>query len=269
MNEKVALGKSALYRDSYAPELLEPIGRDLSRSNLFQAALPFTGVDIWTAYELSWLTPRGKPQVAIAEFEFPFDSKSIVESKSFKYYLNSLNQTVYSSWLDVRSLLIRDLSRACGGEVNVRLCGLDDALPLDRLSGNCVDGLDVEIDGYMPSASLLALEGEQSVSDVQMYSHLLKSNCPVTGQPDWASVWVEYSGKKICPSSFLRYVISYRQHQDFHENCVEKFFKDITDTCQPEALSVYARYTRRGGLDINPFRTNCGRAVPARRLSRQ
>lgn len=269
MNEKIALGRPTLYTDSYAPELLESIERGLSRSNLFPVVLPFTGVDIWTAYELSWLESNGKPQVAIAEFEFPADSKFIIESKSFKYYLNSLNQTVYSNRQSLKESLKRDLSLACGGKVGVQLYGLDDALPFERFSGSCVDNLDLELDEYTPSASLLALESAESVSGVQMYSHLLKSNCPVTGQPDWASVWVEYSGGKICPSSFLRYVVSYRQHQDFHESCVEKIFNDIAKACQPKALSVYARYTRRGGLDINPFRTSCHRAVPTRRLSRQ
>lgn len=269
MKNNIELGESALYPERYDASLLEPIARNLSRDTLQLASpLPFDGVDIWTGYELSWLTPSGKPQVAIAEFEFLADSTHIVESKSFKYYLNSFNQTIFQDWAAVQKTLIGDLQKNSGAEVKVSLFTPDQFTTSTGLVGMCVDDIDVSVDHYIPDRDLLKTTAERVINQ-QLYSHLLKSNCPVTGQPDWASVWIEYSGEKISPDSFLRYIISYRQHQDFHENCVERIFNDIAHQCSTESLSVYARYTRRGGLDINPFRSDSKRELPFRRVARQ
>ncbi len=269
MTNNISLGQKSLYPDTYDASLLEPIARQLSRSELgLSGDLPFQGADIWTGYELSWLGKSGKPEVAIAEFSFPVTSTNIIESKSFKYYLNSFNQTIFDSWEHVQKTLVRDLSLTSDGQVGVILYPLEAFANPDKFSGTCVDSFDVSIDQYLPAPSLLECSEDQ-VTQCGLYSHLLKSNCPVTGQPDWASVWIEYSGKKISPESFLKYVVSYRQHQDFHENCVERIFCDVLQQCECDELSVYARYTRRGGLDINPFRTNVERVIPFKRVVRQ
>ena len=298
---KVLLGEDALYIDKYQPDLLNPIARSLSREKPSGSPLAdFSGVDIWTAYELSWINARGKPVVAVGRFDFDASSVSIIESKSFKYYLNSLNQSVFDSEEQLQNTLSNDLSKACGGRVSVLLRPIDkaqdffylqedglqkDGLQKDGLQkggleggathgsglpGKCIDELDISASVYQPNAELLTLcKSTSLVEGDRLYSHLLKSNCPVTGQPDWATLWVEYSGRKIDEEGLLKYVISYRQHQDFHENCVEQIFTDIKLHCKPEKLTVYARYTRRGGLDINPFRTDCNLPVPAFRVLRQ
>ncbi|MFL0799946.1 MAG: NADPH-dependent 7-cyano-7-deazaguanine reductase QueF [Agarilytica sp.] len=269
MTNNITLGQKSLYPDTYDASLLEPISRQLSRAELgLDEVLPFHGADIWTGYELSWLGTSGKPEVAIAEFSFPAASANIIESKSFKYYLNSFNQTKFDSWEHVQNTLVQDLSLKADGQVEVSLFPLEDFADPEKNSGDCVDRLEVNIDQYSPSPGLLK-SSETKVTKHGLYSHLLKSNCPVTGQPDWASVWIEYSGKEISPESFLRYVVSYRQHQDFHENCVERIFCDLLQQCECDELSVYARYTRRGGLDINPFRTNVEREIPFKRVARQ
>lgn len=267
----IKLGEESLYVDQYDASLLAPIARSQSRDGLSitrEPSLPFTGVDLWTGYELSWLNLKGKPQVAIVEFEFDCDSLNIIESKSFKYYLNSFNQTPFKSRESVIQTLTHDLQDAASGRVSVRLFDLDDYRQTSPLPGVCVDDLDIEVDQYQASGAILNTLAE-SVQDEALYSHLLKSNCPVTGQPDWATIWVEYSGLKICQESFLQYVISFRQHQDFHENCVEKIFMDLQKYCLCSDLSVYARYTRRGGLDINPYRTSTSNDLPLVRLARQ
>ena len=266
----IKLGEKALYVDKYDPTLLEPIPRAASRSVLFGSnKVPFSGGDLWTSYELSWLDSSGKPHVAIAEFEFSYDSLAIVESKSFKYYLNSFNQTVFASRDEVKTVLEKDLSQAAEGSVKVVLFALDEYRQVSSLSGQCVDDLPLSVSVYESESALLEVRSDVLVQDQAIYSHLLKSNCPVTGQPDWASVWVKYSGAEILPESFLKYVVSFRKHQDFHENCVEKIFSDILSVCQPEMLTVCARYTRRGGLDINPYRTNTAEAVSPVRTARQ
>lgn len=267
---KIQLGAESLYPDRYDANLLEPIPRDQSRSKLVVDGeeLPFAGTDYWTAYEVSWLNSQGLPQVAIAEFDFPAESKNIVESKSFKYYLNSFNKTEFKTWAKVTKTLSKDLSTAVSAEVKVKLFTLEEGLHEDSLTGKCVDKLDVKIDTYQVNTGYLQVVGDD-VRREQLYSHLLKSNCPVTGQPDWATVWIEYNGNQISEEGFLKYIVSFRDHQDFHENCVEKIFTDILERCSPRKLSVYARYTRRGGLDINPYRTNCNRSLPFKRLSRQ
>lgn len=268
------LGQQTQYISTYAPELLFPIPRQQARQSLSldSASLPFYGVDIWTGYELSWLDERGKPVVAVAEFEIPFDSPSIVESKSFKLYLNSLNQTRFANIEQVKNTLVNDLSLAIGAAVGVKMESLPARYLLTavtELDGLCIDDLPVEVEHYHPAPELLTADAGQVV-DEKLVSHLLKSNCPVTGQPDWASVQVSYSGPKIDRDALLRYIISFREHQDFHEHCVERMFVDILTRCQPRALSVYARYTRRGGLDINPFRSTDIHALPPEvRLVRQ
>lgn len=269
MTTKIQLGQQAKYVSQYSPHLLHPIARSQSRDALLAGAkLPFSGVDIWTAYEMSWLDGNGKPQVATGDFVFPAESEAIVESKSFKYYLNSFNQTRFKSWRAVRDTIAKDLSKAVNAPVEVELQKLNRAQAIDMLPGECIDECEAVIDTYHPDVSLLKT-GERTFAEKMVYSHLLKSNCPVTGQPDWASVWIKYSGTEIVSESLLKYIVSFREHQDFHENCVEKIFCDITRQCKLEKLTVYARYTRRGGLDINPFRTNCAEPVPEFRVIRQ
>lgn len=270
--ETVLLGKPQAYTDTYSPRLLCPLARAESRRQLLPETetLPFRGQDLWTAYELSWLDAQGKPQVAMAEFTVPADSPCLIESKSFKYYLNSLNQSQFSSWKALSETLAQDLSEAAGAEVGVELYSLGVEMVITtHLPGQCVDDLEIKHPVYQPDASLLSIDAGQTEVSEALFSHLLKTNCPVTGQPDWATLWVQYSGPRIDPASLLAYIVSFRQHQDFHENCVEKIFCDLQKHCEAEELTVYARYTRRGGLDINPFRTNTELPVPAWRLLRQ
>ena len=267
-SHKPRLGEVTDYPERYDPELLVSIPRQEGRSLLPNVG-GFKGVDRWTAYELSWLDVRGKPQVMIAEFSVPCDSPNIVESKSFKLYLNSLNQARFQSRLELQATLARDLATGFGVAIEIQMFSLDEyaGLGLTRFPGQCIDELDIETGDNEPCPSLLKT-GTATVTE-QLYSHLLKSNCPVTGQPDWASVLIGYSGRQIDHSGLLRYLVSFRQHQDFHEHCVERIFADLMTQCRPESLTVYARYTRRGGLDINPYRTT-GQALPGfDRLARQ
>lgn len=266
------LGKTTAYVEKYAPALLFPIPRIAKREEIgVPAALPFFGADIWNAYELSWLTPRGKPQVALAVATVPADSPNIIESKSFKLYLNSFNQTRLDSVDELKRRLVDDLSAAAGGRVGVQLI-LPEAFGQQRvaeLEGYCIDNLDVDIDTYQPTPTLLHTLDEPAVEET-LTSNLLKSNCLVTGQPDWGSVQIRYRGAPIARDGLLKYLISFRQHNEFHEQCVERIFMDIMRQCRPQALAVYARYTRRGGLDINPFRTSFTQAGPANvRTARQ
>lgn len=249
------LGEKTEYPDHYDPGLLVSIPRAEGRATLPFPATAF-GCDFWTAYEISWLDPRGKPVVAIGEFRVPCDTSHIVESKSLKLYLNSLNQERFESRDRVRGLLESDLSPAFGGEVEVRFFGVDEysAQGFHQFAGTCIDDLDVGCDNYHPDAALLGIAGDGEVAET-LHSHLLKSNCPVTGQPDWASVEISYTGKPMDRAGLLRYLVSFRGHQGFHENCVEHIFCDLLHFCRPRQLSVMARYTRRGGLDINPFRS--------------
>lgn len=266
------LGQKTAYISSYDASLLFPIARSESRKLLdIVTDLPFYGYDIWTGYELSWLNSKGKPEVAVAEFKIPCNSPSIIESKSFKLYLNSFNQTCFSDLDAVKTILIKDLSAAAGVaiEVNLQRLGVSNLLIDTVYDALCLDDLDIDVDSYHPDPSLLMTESSEEVTEI-LCSHLLKSNCPVTGQPDWASLFIEYSGAKINHENLLRYVISFREHQDFHEHCVERVFVDLLRMCKPKALSVYARYTRRGGLDINPFRSTKLDAEPSvGRLLRQ
>lgn len=265
---ELKLGQAQAYVEHYDASLLQAIPRDLSRRHLAHAE--FFGADVWTAYELSWLAPGGKPQVAIAEFTVPASSPNLIESKSFKYYLNSLNQTEVASWEALQSLLIRDLSAVAGADINVRLFDLEafaerrqaaapEAILLDKLP----------LEAHISELRTDILRVTDAPFSGVWCSHLLKSNCPVTGQPDWASIWVGWQGRGLKPESLLSYIVSYRQHQDFHESCVERMFTDLLSVGQPQNLWVYARYTRRGGLDINPFRSLQPMDVPAWLAPRQ
>ena len=254
------LGRASEYRSEYAPELLFPISRQQKRDELglTPGNLPFVGEDLWNAYELSWLNARGKPVVAIGEFRVPAASPYLIESKSLKLYLNSLNQTRFGCLAEVETCIARDLSAAAGAPVAVWLTDLSDR-PLRQIAypqGECLDELDIEVDRYQPLPEILRVEAGREVEDELLYSHLLKSNCLVTGQPDWGMVCVRYSGAAISREALLRYVISFREHNEFHEQCVERIFCDILSLCAPRRLEVWARYTRRGGLDINPYRAS-------------
>ncbi|WP_426175769.1 NADPH-dependent 7-cyano-7-deazaguanine reductase QueF [Massilia sp. TWR1-2-2] len=253
------LGKPSAYQTHYAPELLFPIPRQGKRDELqLTGTLPFFGVDIWNAYEVSWLNMRGKPQVAIATITAPADSPNIVESKSFKLYLNSFNQTRLANEEALLALLREDLATGFGAPVQVALTLPENfsTLKMGELDGVLLDRLDLEVDQYSPAPSRLSANHHEAPVDEKLVSHLLKSNCLVTGQPDWASVQIHYVGPQIDQEGLLRYLIGFREHNEFHEQCVERIFVDIMRECRPQKLAVYARYTRRGGLDINPWRTN-------------
>ena len=253
------LGQATEYPTAFAPDLLFSIPRMQSRLGLaIDSELPFYGYDRWTAYELSWLNPKGKPEMRVAEFVIDAASPSIVESKSFKLYLNSFNQTIFANEQAVVEQLRKDLSAGFGASVEVDLFELEDIsgrLRIEAIDGQCLDTLDVDIAHYEPQTKLLQT-AQEHVENHLVCSHLLKTNCPITDQPDWASVYIEYTGQKIEPEALLKYIVSFRQHQGYHENCVEQIFTDIKKYCQAERLTVYARYTRRGGLDINPLRSD-------------
>lgn len=264
------LGQDVAYPDTYDPGLLFAISRATNRRAL---TLPDTwhGADIWNAYELSWLNTRGKPVVATGEFIFPWNSPQLIESKSFKLYLNSFNQERIANTRDLEQRLKDDLSAAAGAPVGVSITPLNTEVRIEcaPLQGECIDDLDVTIRDYRPAPDLLnCIEGSDIVTET-LTSDLLKSNCPVTGQPDWASVQISYTGKAIDRASLLAYIVSLRQHTEFHEHCIEKMYSDIQQACAPSALTVYARYTRRGGLDINPWRSSSAATIQNIRTPRQ
>lgn len=268
------LGKKSEYCCTYQPSLLFAITRLGKRSELgIVGELPFFGEDIWNAYEISWLNSFGLPQVAIGEFRVPSTTPHIVESKSLKLYLNSFNQTTFNSLCQVEETIQRDLSRLVGSPIGVQLRKLDKARAINQLNAQCIDSVDVVINQYDYDATLLKVtdtqSGKQNVVEESLCSHLLKSNCLITNQPDWASVLIQYKGVKISHRSILKYLVSFRTHNEFHEQCVERIFCDLTERCKPQQLTVYARYTRRGGLDINPWRSNCVESMENIRLSRQ
>jgi len=277
--EQSLLGKPAAYSDQYDPTLLFPIPRATKRVELgLSGQPPFFGADLWTAYELSWLTPRGKPQVAIAHVTVPCETPHIVESKSFKLYLNSFSNTPFPCLDAVRERLRADLTEAVwrgqtpGASVGVHMLSPDDfgRERIAELEGLCLDRLNIDCDRYTPAPEYLTAAFHEAPLEETLTSHLLKSNCLVTGQPDWGSVQVHYSGPQIDQGGLLRYLVSFRNHNEFHEQCVERIFMDIWRQCRPIKLSVYARYTRRGGLDINPWRTSHpGALPPQQRTARQ
>ncbi|ELS8947313.1 NADPH-dependent 7-cyano-7-deazaguanine reductase QueF [Vibrio fluvialis] len=269
----LTLGKKTEYANQYDPSLLQPVPRSLNRNDLnLGDELPFLGCDIWTLYELSWLNDKGLPQVAIGEVAIPATSANLIESKSFKLYLNSFNQTRFADWAEVQACLQKDLS-ACAGEsvqVEVKPLAAYTAQPIVTMQGECIDDQDIEISSYDFDDTLLAEASSDEIVEETLHSHLLKSNCLITNQPDWGSVEIAYRGPKIDREALLRYIVSFREHNEFHEQCVERIFTDISRYCHPEHLTVLARYTRRGGLDINPFRSS-HQAAPAnnQRMARQ
>ncbi|QAV22500.1 NADPH-dependent 7-cyano-7-deazaguanine reductase QueF [Proteus hauseri] len=269
----LSLGKETQYHEQYNAELLQGVPRSLNRDalSLNTENLPFHGGDIWTLYELSWLNNKGLPQVAIGYVELDATSENLIESKSFKLYLNSFNQTRFDNWEAVEKILRQDLTSCAKGSVNLSLYPLSHftSQPIIDFAGECIDNQDIEINNYQFDTQWL----NQSTTDIfveeTLVSHLLKSNCLITNQPDWGSVMIQYKGKKIDREKLLRYLVSFRQHNEFHEQCVERIFNDIMQLCSPETLTVYARYTRRGGLDINPWRSNCEFVPENGRLARQ
>src|SRR5690554_865090 len=266
------LGKATEYPEHYNPALLQPVPRALNREPLgiHAAELPFYGTDTWTAYELSWLNANGLPQVAVAEIDVPVTSPNLIESKSFKLYLNSFNQEQLDTWQTLHDRLTEDLSACAGEPVKVRLFSLRDyALRgLNVPDGESLDALPIRIDTYDYDPNLLTF-GSQAEVEETLYSDLLKSNCLITNQPDWGSVTIRYKGRQIDRSSLLRYVVSFRSHNEFHEQCVERIFTDIQRLLKPLELSVEARYTRRGGLDINPIRSTNEDSARMQRTVRQ
>ena len=265
-----SLGHEVAYPSHYDAGLLFPIPRAAGRAEIGIAdgapgsspgqALPFIGHDRWHAYEISWLDVRGKPHVATATFTVPCDSPNLVESKSLKLYLNSLNAERFNSEEALRERVAFDLSARAGADVAV-VFGLPPMVQAE--AGESIDLLDIDIDDYGPPNPAHLSADPAQVIEESLTSHLLKSNCPVTGQPDWASVVFSYRGPRIDRAGLLRYLVSFRDHAGFHEQCVEQIFHDLLTHCRPQALSVEARYTRRGGLDINPWRATSGFPPPA------
>ena len=278
--EQSQLGRASAYADQYDAGLLFPIPRAAQRDAMGIASdrLPFFGADLWTAFELSWLNARGKPQLAIAHFTIPCETPNIIESKSFKLYLNSFNSTVFANLQAVRERLRADLGEAVwrgsdrSAGIGVKLLAPEvfDQEPVYELDGLDLDRLDIECTQYQPAPELLSADLTQPPVTEALTSRLLKSNCLVTGQPDWGSVQIRYNGPPIDQAGLLAYIVSFRNHNEFHEPCAERIFTDIWKRCQPTQLAVYARYTRRGGLDINPFRASWPQALPANiRMARQ
>ena len=272
----LTLGKTTSYVAQYTPDLLQGVPRSLNRNDLAldQGKLPFNGEDLWYGYELSWLNSKGKPVVAVAEFCFPCTSENLIESKSFKLYLNSFNQTRFDSRESVQKALIQDLSGVAKGDVEMALFNVDNCPPLAiaPINSLCIDDEDIAVDDYDFDPRQLEnaqQTGSDDIREEALVSHLLKSNCLITNQPDWASIFIEYKGRAISHAALLRYLISFRQHNEFHEQCVERIFCDLQQYCQLEALTVYARYTRRGGLDINPYRSTGNNRAPKIRTLRQ
>lgn len=270
--EQSQLGKTSAYADQYDAGLLFPIPRTIKREEIgITDALPFFGADLWTAFELSWLNQRGKPQVALAHFTIPCETPNIIESKSFKLYLNSFNNSRFDSLETVQARLREDINEALWrgaaarlSSASVRVMAADhfEFQQVQELEGLSLDRLDIECSDYTPRPDLLKADHENPPVSETLVSHLLKSNCLVTDQPDWGSVQISYTGAAIDQEGLLRYIVSFRNHNEFHEQCVERIFMDIMRQCQPLKLSVYARYTRRGGLDINPLRTSHPMAIP-------
>ncbi len=273
--EQSQLGKNSAYIDQYDASLLFPIPRATKRAEIGIEAegrgkVPFFGADLWTAFELSWLNTKGKPQVALAHFTVPCETPNIVESKSFKLYLNSFNNTRFADAQAVRDRLRTDISEAVwrGSDrpstVGVRLVLPEefDREPVHEIDGLSLDRLDLECIHYSPAPELLTAAFDEAPVTEVLTSNLLKSNCLVTGQPDWGTVQISYSGPQIDQAGLLQYIVSFRNHNEFHEQCVERIFMEVWRRCKPIKLTVYARYTRRGGLDINPFRTSHPGALP-------
>ena len=256
--ETSELGKETTYEHTYNPDRLYMILRAGKREEIGvnPDLLPFKGFDLWNHYEVSWLNPKGKPIVATAEIMYDCNSPYLVESKSLKLYFNSLNNMQYNSVTEVEHIVQSDLQTGLGTDVSVKISPIiASKQPSIRtsFSGECLDGLDVMCTTYLVEPNYLFFE-EKQVEET-LYSDLLKSNCLVTDQPDWGSVQITYKGKKINREGLLKYLVSFRNHNEFHEQCIERIFVDILRICKPDSLTVYGRYTRRGGLDINPYRS--------------
>ncbi|WP_226385862.1 NADPH-dependent 7-cyano-7-deazaguanine reductase QueF [Haemophilus sp. Marseille-P9675] len=271
--KSLKLGQKTEYASQYDRALLQPVPRALNRDGLgITQNQPFTiGADIWTAYEISWLNEKGLPQVAIADIYLDYQSQNLIESKSFKLYLNSFNQSKFADVNAVQQTMQRDLIECAQGDVKVRLnpVAVYDSQKINHLQGDCIDEQDIEITSYEFNADWLKDCVSDEIVEEKLVSHLLKSNCLITNQPDWGTLHIHYIGKKIDHEKLLRYVVSFRQHNEFHEQCVERIFCDLMYYAKPEKLTVYARYTRRGGLDINPFRSNFENLPENLRLARQ
>ena len=271
--KSLKLGQKTEYASQYDRTLLQPVPRALNRDGLdITQNQPFTiGADIWTAYEISWLNEKGLPQVAIADIYLDYQSQNLIESKSFKLYLNSFNQSKFADVNAVQQTMQRDLSECAQGDVKVRLnpVAVYDSQKINHLQGDCIDEQDIEITSYEFNADWLKDCVSDEIVEEKLVSHLLKSNCLITNQPDWGTLHIHYVGNKIDHEKLLRYVVSFRQHNEFHEQCVERIFCDLMHYAKPEKLTVYARYTRRGGLDINPFRSNFENLPENLRLARQ
>ena len=271
--KSLKLGQKTEYASQYDRTLLQPVPRALNRDGLgITQNQPFTiGADIWTAYEISWLNEKGLPQVAIADIYLDYQSQNLIESKSFKLYLNSFNQSKFADFNSVQQTMQRDLSECAQGDVKVRLnsVAVYNSQKIDHLQGDCIDEQNIEITSYEFNADWLKDCVSDEIVEEKLVSHLLKSNCLITNQPDWGTLHIHYVGKKIDHEKLLRYVVSFRQHNEFHEQCVERIFCDLMHYAKPEKLTVYARYTRRGGLDINPFRSNFENLPENLRLARQ
>ncbi len=268
--ENAPLGKTSAPAHAYDPSLLYPLARPVLWRERGHAAMPWQGTDLWTAWELSWLAPGGVPRVAVAEFAVPCDSPCLIESKSLKLYLGSLSDTVFPDADALAATVRADLSAAAGAPVGVMVQGLGAAAQARVEPDNavCIDAAADSADTSRLSPD--CLQADPAVQRTELLvSHLLRSNCPVTGQPDWASIWIAYQGPAIAHDSLLRYLVSWRHHQGFHEQCVEGIYLDILSRCQPRQLSVYARYLRRGGLDINPWRSSETAQPPPWRAWRQ
>ena len=267
------LGQNTEYKSQYDASLLQPVPRRLNREGLgIVEQQPFNqGADVWTCYELSWLNPHGLPQVAIADVEIDFKSENLIESKSFKLYLNSFNQTKFASIEEVEQTITRDLSQCASGQVSVKIHKLADYTNqlIVNFAGECIDEQEIQIESYTFSNQYLENIAEDEIVEETLVSHLLKSNCLITSQPDWGSVQIHYVGKRLNREKLLRYLVSFREHNEFHEQCVERIFTDLMQFAKPEKLTVYARYTRRGGLDINPFRSNFESVPVNLRMARQ
>ncbi|WP_315569595.1 NADPH-dependent 7-cyano-7-deazaguanine reductase QueF [Haemophilus parahaemolyticus] len=271
--KSLKLGQKTEYASQYDRTLLQPVPRALNRDGLgITQNQPFTiGADIWTAYEISWLNEKGLPQVAIADIYLDYQSQNLIESKSFKLYLNSFNQSKFADFNAVQQTMQRDLIECAQGDVKVRLnpVAVYDSQKINHLQGDCIDEQDIQITSYEFNADWLKDCVSDEIVEEKLVSHLLKSNCLITNQPDWGTLYIHYIGKKINHEKLLRYVVSFRQHNEFHEQCVERIFCDLMHYAKPEKLTVYARYTRRGGLDINPFRSNFENLPENLRLARQ
>ncbi|MGI9203680.1 MAG: NADPH-dependent 7-cyano-7-deazaguanine reductase QueF [Woeseiaceae bacterium] len=271
MNPENPLGNTTRYPTEYAPEVLFAVPREESRAMLLKgAALPFHGTDIWNVWELSWLDTSGKPIVATAAISVDAGSTNIVESKSLKLYLNSLAMTRFESTEEIRQVIVGDLARTVIGDigVDIRTATNSTSGSIDQLPGTCIDTQQVSAWSDTVDPAILACNKASVVAE-ELHSHLLRSNCPITDQPDTGSILIRYKGPKIEEASLLRYLVSFRRHNDFHEACVERIFLDIRNRCATRALTVYACYNRRGGIDINPYRTDTHDAPAHLRLWRQ